>query len=67
MEIKRNSQSYQERWRDWPDEARQPLAFVRKVLIPAERLVLEDKMKQKLLLIEEVFYFSGIIGGRGAR
>jgi hypothetical protein len=41
--------------------------FVRKVLIPAERLVLEDKMKQKLLLIEEVFYFSGSWGRRGAR
>lgn len=49
--------SYQEWWRDWPFEARQPITDVIQVLIPAELNVLEDKVKrQKLLLIEGVFF-----------
>ncbi len=37
--------SYQERWRDWPYETRQPFADCNQVLNPTECNVPEDEMK----------------------
>ena len=37
--------SYQEWWRDWPYETRQPFANCNQVLNPTERTVPKDEMK----------------------
>ena len=47
--------TYQERRRDWPDEARQPVYFIYTVLIPAEYRLWKIRRVYKPLLNEEVF------------
>jgi hypothetical protein len=55
------------RWRDWPDETRQPAtaSAVAAVLIPAERNVLADKRFFNPLLAVRRGFFVAFLGRGG--
>jgi hypothetical protein len=61
MVIEKLKFSYQERWRDWPDEARQPQFFQNwKVPIPAGAILGDKKrnMKKSLFYSGRGFSFA---------